>query len=172
MDFPTNPPEALSITEGDVKSVIETILTPQQVTQVEKVLLSAKTKKLVFKMNNDFTRSDLENLAPDFNKMLSSHDGSVFKGVIVTTAGDESSGLHFLSRYFAPWNGIPEDPVSGSAHTVLAPYWSTLTQLTTMRARQCSKRGGNLIVTVREDGRTEISGQATMVIRGTIDIPC
>ena len=68
-----------------------------------------------------FNREDLENLSPDFQAMMSAHPSGVVRGVIVTLQGTESNGCvdscgtkyDFVSRYFAPWLGIPEDPVTG-----------------------------------------------------------
>lgn len=54
-------------------------------------------------------------------------NGGTIKGIIITLNGNSAGeGYDFYSRYFAPWVGIPEDPVTGSAHTVLAPYWQTV----------------------------------------------
>ncbi len=74
-----------------------------------------------------YIRKDLENLAPSTQAMLSVENGSAVRGVIVTLRCNlETEGYDFYSRYFAPWVGIPEDPVTGSAHTVLAPYWQVV----------------------------------------------
>lgn len=81
---------------------------------------------------------------------------------------------HFLSRFFAPWVGITEDPVTGSAHAVLGPYWDMhLTNPPTeMNARQCSPRGGELLVEVKKDvGKVLVSGQATIVTEGHLLLP-
>jgi len=75
----------------------------------------------------------------------------------------------FYSRHFDPWQGIPEDPVTGSAHSVLAPYWGQRLAKTKMLARQCSKRGGNLQVTLKDDSLL-VRGSAVIVIRGTFCI--
>ena len=78
----------------------------------------------------------------------------------------------FLSRYFAPWVGIPEDPVTGSAHTVLTPYWSTkFNGQKNFVARQCSKRGGDLSLTLNDnDNKVYISGHACVVVSGKLNI--
>ena len=78
----------------------------------------------------------------------------------------------FLSRFFAPWLGIPEDPVTGSAHSVLAPYWARRLGRKQLRARQCSQRGGELRLAVDEGrGRVEIAGQAVIVLKGRLLLP-
>ena len=61
----------------------------------------------------------LESLTPDTAKMMSTEQSGDVKGVILTTSGDPGSGYHFVSRYFAPWNGIPEDPVTGNGAHML-----------------------------------------------------
>jgi len=88
-------------------------------------------------------------------------------GCIVTAPGDE--GFDFVSRFFAPEKGVPEDPVTGSAHCALVPYWSKRLGKKTLKARQVSPRGGNLICT--DDGaRTVLAGHCALYMRGQIDI--
>jgi len=77
----------------------------------------------------------------------------------------------FFSRYFAPWNGIPEDPVTGSAHTVLAPYWSTELEKKHLVARQVSPRGGELHLKIVENLRLRVAGQAVVVLQGNFNLP-
>lgn len=79
-------------------------------------------------------------------------------GVIVTAPGDED-GIDFVSRYFAPAAGIDEDPVTGSAHCTLGPYWAEELGRTTLRAFQASSRGGWLRVVV-DGGRVLLTGHA------------
>ncbi len=89
------------------------------------------------------------------------------KGVIVTAPGDAADPVDFVSRYFAPHAGIPEDPVTGSAHCVLAPYWAEKLGKTDLTARQVSARGGSLHCTVAGD-RVLIAGQAALYLQGSI----
>ncbi|HEY8924031.1 MAG TPA: PhzF family phenazine biosynthesis protein [Polyangia bacterium] len=89
-------------------------------------------------------------------------------GVIVTAPGDGEAD--FVSRFFAPRLGVPEDPVTGSAHCTLAPYWGGRLGKSVLRARQVSARGGELICELRGE-RVAIEGDAVMVIRGTISLP-
>jgi PhzF family phenazine biosynthesis protein len=78
----------------------------------------------------------------------------------------------FLSRFFAPWAGIAEDPVTGSAHSPLGTYWAGRLGRRQLRARQCSPRGGELLVTVRPDeGRVTVAGQAVTVFKGHLFLP-
>ena len=99
---------------------------------------------------------------PDFQKLLSSE----IRGIIATAA---SKGYDFVSRFFAPAFGINEDPVTGSAHTMLIPYWSEKLKKTEMIARQVSKRGGTVYCKSVGD-RVEIGGKATTFLIGKIFI--
>lgn len=72
---------------------------------------SPKTKKLLLRMNDTVTRNQLESIKPDTVAMVAAHCGKI-RGVIVTVKSHDSK-YHFISRYFAPWVGIPEDPVTG-----------------------------------------------------------
>lgn len=85
-----------------------------------------------------------------------------FGGVIVTAAGED--GVDVVSRYFAPAFGIPEDPVTGSTHCTLAPYWTPRLGRDTFSARQLSVRGGELRIELRGD-RVLIGGRAVTVAR-------
>ena len=85
-------------------------------------------------------------------------------GIIATAPG---SSVDFVSRYFVPGEGIDEDPVTGSAHTLLAPFWAKKLGKDLLSARQISKREGHLICKLCGD-RVEISGNAVIYLIGTI----
>ncbi|MBB6249951.1 PhzF family phenazine biosynthesis protein [Nitrospirillum iridis] len=103
-------------------------------------------------------------LAPDMAALM---DIDRF-AVIVTAPGDEP-GVHFISRFFAPSEGVPEDPVTGSAHCTLIPYWAQRLGTDRLAARQVSRRGGAL--TCRLEGeRVRIGGQAVLFLEGHIHI--
>ncbi len=88
-------------------------------------------------------------------------------GLIATAPGDQ--GYDFVSRFFAPDKGVPEDPVTGSAHCALTPYWAKRLGRKTMKARQVSPRGGDLVCT--EDGaRTILSGPCALYMNGEITV--
>jgi PhzF family phenazine biosynthesis protein len=89
------------------------------------------------------------------------------QGVIVT-AVDAGEPYDFVSRYFAPAVGIDEDPVTGSAHASLGPYWQAKLGKSAMLAQQVSLRGGVLKVCCTEANRVRISGQAVTVLRGEL----
>jgi predicted PhzF superfamily epimerase YddE/YHI9 len=78
--------------------------------------------------------------------------------------------VDFVSRYFAPHRGVPEDPVTGSAHCVPAPYWAQRLSKRTLRARQVSARGGELRCELRED-RVLLGGQCVLVKSGALQVP-
>ena len=103
-------------------------------------------------------------LEPDFRLLKSaSREG---RGVIVTSRSD-SPDYDFVSRYFAPAAGIDEDPVTGSTHCCLGPFWSERLGKRELRAYQASRRGGSL--RVRDGGaRVYISGQSITVMRGEL----
>lgn len=89
------------------------------------------------------------------------------RGLIVTAPGGED--CDFVSRFFAPQSGVPEDPVTGSAHCALAPYWGARLGKTRLHARQISARGGELWCALRGD-RVAIAGRAVTYLRGTLDV--
>jgi PhzF family phenazine biosynthesis protein len=88
-------------------------------------------------------------------------------GVIVTAQGDET--YDFVSRYFAPAKGIPEDPVTGAAHCMLAPYWAERLGKTAFRAFQASRRGGEIVCRLAGD-RVELEGACVFYLEGMAEI--
>ncbi len=102
-------------------------------------------------------------LRPDF-RALQAIDA---RGVIVTAAGPPGSGIDFVSRFFAPSFGVPEDPVTGSAHCALGPLWAARLGRNDLLAEQRSARGGRLTLTCRGD-RVILTGSAVTVARGRI----
>jgi predicted PhzF superfamily epimerase YddE/YHI9 len=106
---------------------------------------------------------DVAGLAPDF-EALAKLDA---QGVVVTAPGNDCD---FVSRYFAPRAGIPEDPVTGSTHCALIPYWSKRLGRKELRARQLSRRGGELFCEDR-GARVGIGGTVVLYMEGTILLP-
>ena len=88
------------------------------------------------------------------------------RGVIVSAPGDS---VDFVSRFFAPQCGVNEDPVTGSAHTSLIPYWSKALGKSTLAAKQLSKRGGYIYCEFL-DKRVKIAGRAVPYLKGEIII--
>ncbi len=106
--------------------------------------------------------AEVRALAPDFSTL-----GRVdTRGVMVTSRSD-SPERDFVSRFFAPGTGVDEDPVTGSAHCALGPYWQERLGKSEFAARQVSARGGELRVSVDGD-RVRIAGQAVTVMRATL----
>jgi PhzF family phenazine biosynthesis protein len=102
-------------------------------------------------------------LAPDFAALARLDRFAV----IVTAPG--RGGVDFVSRFFAPAQGIAEDPVTGSSHCTLAPYWSTRLSKKTLTARQISPRSGDLTCTVEGD-RVIIAGRCVLYLEGAITV--
>ncbi len=108
------------------------------------------------------SEADIVKLEPHFNVLA----GVEARGIIVTAKGDT---VDFVSRFFAPQSGIDEDPVTGSAHTTLTPYWAGVLGKTEMSAIQLSARKGHL--TCKHLGtRVEISGHAVTYLVGEIEV--
>jgi len=145
LDFPSRPPEPLDPPESLSAALGAT---PQAV-------LAARDVLAVFG-----SEGEVKDLKPDM--------GAIAKldtfAVIVTAPG---SDVDFVSRFFAPAKGVPEDPVTGSAHCTLIPYWSQRLGKTRMRARQVSKRGGELWCEIAGD-RVKISGEAALFAEGKL----
>jgi PhzF family phenazine biosynthesis protein len=100
-------------------------------------------------------------LSPQMERLKAMHA----HGVIVTAAGD--AGYDCVSRVFVPAHGVPEDPVTGSAHCVLAPYWSARLGKKEIRAYQSSQRGGELLCTYNGE-RVQLQGQCVFSLEGKI----
>jgi PhzF family phenazine biosynthesis protein len=108
------------------------------------------------------SEAELRALSPDFTRL-----GRLpIRGVIVT-AKASSAGFDFVSRFFGPGSGVDEDPVTGSAHCALAPYWSAKLGKSSLLGFQASARGGVVAVRVAGD-RVILGGQAVTVLRGEL----
>jgi predicted PhzF superfamily epimerase YddE/YHI9 len=103
---------------------------------------------------------DVRGIRPDFRLLERLHPA----GVAITAPGDNSD---FVSRYFAPSYGVPEDPVTGSTHCSLAPYWAQRLGKTSLHARQVSERGGEIWCEVRGE-RVLLKGNAVLTLRGEL----
>jgi PhzF family phenazine biosynthesis protein len=110
------------------------------------------------------SEEQVRNLDPDIRAMA----GADVRGIIVTAVAD-GEDTDFVSRFFAPAAGVDEDPVTGSAHTMLAPYWSNRLNKKELVGRQVSLRGGTVYCHHKGD-RVEISGQACTVMQGEMEI--
>ena len=127
----------------------------------------SKAPKAVYKGKTDYlfvydTEAEIRALIPDF-EALKTHP---VRGIIVTAPGEK---VDFVSRFFGPACGVNEDPVTGSAHTTLTPYWSSVLGKTTLSALQLSQRSGSLTCTLNGD-RVEIAGESVLYLRGEINV--
>lgn len=147
LDFPSRPPQPL--TQHPTGLVDGLRATPVHVLAARDLLVTFNTEAEVLALNPDFARiAALE-----------------YVGVIATAPGTD--GVDFVSRFFAPRVGVPEDPVTGSAHSTLIPYWAEKLGKNELRARQISPRGGDLWCALRGD-RVDISGYAVTYAAGEL----
>jgi len=152
MDFPADPPVPEDAPEG----LLEALGCPADSP-------TAKAEKIwIVRLGSEKKVKDLD---PDMAALAKVELGETQLGVSVTAPG--TAGYDFSSRFFGPWVGVDEDPVTGSAHTALGPYWMDELKSEALRARQVSARDGKL--RVRMDGdRVHVSGQAVTVVKGTL----
>ena len=148
LDFPADRPELV-----DMHPVLSVSLSREPLETYR-----GKTDYMLVYKN----QSQIEGMTPNF--LLMSQVKA--RGIIVTAPGDS---VDFVSRFFGPAVGINEDPVTGSAHTLLTPYWARVLGKDVMRARQVSPRGGNLGV-VLDGKRVRMSGRAVTYLSGEINI--
>lgn len=109
----------------------------------------------------------LKNLSPDFEKLKRSYNS--INGVLVT-AISQIDGYDFESRYFWPWSGTNEDPVTGGTHTFLSKYWSKRLNKKKMNSYQCSERTGFMEVELISDKTLTIKSEAQIVLKGELRI--
>ena len=110
------------------------------------------------------TEEIVRELQPDFRLLAR----LPFRGIIATAPAN-SCKVDFVSRFFAPSAGIDEDPVTGSSHCILAPFWSGRLGKNRMEARQISARGGRIVCEIRGD-RVWLEGTAVTYLRGEAEI--
>ena len=120
------------------------------------------TKKVVIRVDD---KSDIKSIKPDYDLMTKSA-GVFTSGIGITK---KSSSIDFESRYFNPWAGVNEDPITGSVHTVLARYWGDILGKSTLIAKQSSYRPGILELNIEEDSLI-ISGEAKIVFSGKLEL--
>ena len=148
MDFPSRPPVPCEVPPG----LEQALGTPVLETHASRDLL-------VLLESEDAIRS----LRPDFSQLKQHKDAFA---IIVTARGTDCD---FVSRFFAPGAGIPEDPVTGSSHSTLIPFWHARLGRNQMIARQLSARGGTLMCEYCGD-RVKIGGTAVCYLRGVINL--
>ena len=147
LDFPSQPPESCAIPDEVVAA-----LGAKPVECLQSADLIAVYEDEAF----------VQSVKPDIEKLKTVNS----RGIIVTAASDE---YDFVARFFGPRVGIDEDPVTGSAYTQLVPYWSEKTGRLKFRAKQLSRRGGELFCELAGD-RVLIGGRAVKYLEGVIEI--
>jgi len=150
MDFPALETEPVAVPEGLLEAL-----------GVEPTFVGLSRSDLLVELA---TEADVRALHPDRQRVL----GLAALGVIVTARGDEATPADFVSRFFTPARGIEEDPVTGSAHCALGPYWAARLGRDDLVGYQASRRGGTVAVSLRGD-RVALGGEAVIVTRGTIE---
>jgi len=131
--------------------------------EVRNAALNTEMKILLLEIASP---QDLAALDPDFPALKRSYTG--INGVLVTAPSGED-GYDFHSRYFWPWSGTDEDPVTGGTHTFLARYWSDRLGKSKLRSFQSSRRTGSMIAEIR-NGALYLTGNAVIVLRGEMAI--
>ncbi|XP_051507671.1 phenazine biosynthesis-like domain-containing protein [Myxocyprinus asiaticus] len=164
MDFPLNKPKPQD--QHEIKDLLRAAVGGLP---IHDVYYCATTKKLMVRLADTCNRTELTSLKPKAEALLKNEPTGKIRSLIVTLKGAQPP-YDFYSRVFAPWIGVPEDPVTGSAHTVLAGYWSEKLGKKKMLAFQCSGRGGELELEIRDDGRLDISGRAQIIFQGILKI--
>ena len=155
LDFPADRP----VEPGPSSDILEAM----GIGRYKDIVYGSSTQKLVIRLCSG---AEVRRLSPDFEKMKSVKVCFPVKGVGVTAEGEKCYDI--ISRYFNPWAGVNEDPVTGSVHTVLAPYWSRILGKKELLALQSSERGGELLIRIMDGGRLEFTGDAVVVLRGEI----
>jgi len=151
LDFPLDIPRSYA----PDASVLEALGRPRLV----ETLFAPATRNLVAVLDSPDAVMGLE---PDF-QALAALRGQPFFGIAATAA----DGDGYICRYFAPWEGINEDPVTGSAQTYLAPYWARITGRDTLQGYQASTRGGRFLAKVVET-RLLLQGRAVIYLYGCV----
>lgn len=146
MNFPARSPMSCAVPEGLIAGLGHP---PMEVLAADDYIAVFESEEIV------------RSLSPDLSKL----QGLERRGVVVTAPGKE---VDFVSRFFAPKLGVPEDPVTGSAHCELAPYWAKRLGKDSFEARQVSKRSGTLRCQLQAD-RVILSGRAVTFMIAEID---
>lgn len=155
LDFPIDKPLNFHLTKDVLKAM--------DIINYSKAIIGKETRKLVIELKD---KEEVLNLKPNFEMLKLLNFETNVKGIAVTCIGDEK--YDFISRYFNPWAGINEDPVTGSVHTLLANYWSNKLNKIKMIAYQASDRGGEISLELLEDDRVKLSGEAAIVLKGEL----
>ena len=140
------------------------LLKAMGILKYENIIIGKDTKKLVVHLG---CQNEVLEINPNFEQMKSLNISSI-KGVGVTAEAEY--GHDFISRYFNPWAGVNEDPVTGSVHTLLATYWSSILNKEELKAYQASKRGGEIILRIQKNNRLALIGKSKIILSGELYI--
>lgn len=157
LDFPIDEPININLSDN--------ILETMGIKNYENAIIGKNTRKVVIQLK---TEADVLGITPEFEKMKQLKFETDVKGIGVTCVGNAE--YDFISRYFNPWAGVNEDPVTGSVHTLLAAYWGRILNKSVMKAYQASERGGEIALRVSDGNRVELAGQAITVLKGELYI--
>jgi PhzF family phenazine biosynthesis protein len=164
LDFPMGNPQPVKLDNEIINQIKLKLNLTQDILDIQ---LCKRTKKLLIHLSSmDDTIKPQQNLTEiNFDPSIQ----SFIRGIILTSKSTTTTD--FISRYFAPWNGILEDPVTGSAHTVLAVYWSRILNKSILSGYQKSARGGDVECELDEKNqRVLLRGYAITVMRGQFQI--
>lgn len=149
MDFPARPPAPVVPCAGLIEAI----------GAKPAAILAARDYLLVYE-----DAETLRNLKPDMAGLM-----RIDRFAVIATAPGDEPGIDCVSRFFAPAKGIPEDPVTGSAHCTIVPYWSERLGRNTIHAYQASKRGGHLYCRLDGD-RVRMAGSCVPYLEGSITV--
>lgn len=158
LDFPLDEPEDI------LPRQYNEILKAMDISTYENIFLGRKTKKLIVHLKS---QEEVINVHPRYEELKKLNVEEI-KGVGITSTFDKK--YDFVTRYFNPWAGVNEDPVTGSVHTLLASYWSNILGVKELKAYQASYRGGEMILRIKENNRLEIIGDARIIFKGKLNI--
>ena len=156
LDFPLDAPKKILPTTE--------LLNALGITSFEDCILGEKTKKLVLRLKSS---EEVLSINPDYEALKTLSFNFDVKGIGITAIGNDK--YDFISRYFNPWMGVNEDPVTGSVHTLLANYFGEILNKKELSAYQASPRGGEMNLKIIED-RVKIIGKSVIVMKGEIYI--
>ncbi|AOT70650.1 PhzF family phenazine biosynthesis protein [Geosporobacter ferrireducens] len=158
LDFPLDEPEEVSV------HPYSELLKAMGISAYENIVLGRSTKKLIIHLKS---QEEVINVQPKYEEMKKLNVEGI-KGVGITSTYNNQ--YHFITRYFNPWAGVNEDPVTGSVHTALAAYWSRILGINELKVHQASYRGGEMTLRIKDSNRLEIIGDARIVFKGELNL--
>lgn len=151
------------IYETTKATISKELLNALGISEINNCVYNKETNIILLEISSP---SVLANLTPDFEALVKTNN--TINGVLVTAPSTDEYDFH--SRYFWPWSGSNEDPVTGATHTFLAKYWSEKLDKTIMKSFQASQRTGSMEVELIENNQLVIKGEAVIVFKGKLCI--